>query len=120
MYEEKVKMRVRELQTKSELTAGEKAALTRLKRQTEITEGSKVEEIKGGTTSDNATMLRDILEGKKGSRRDVVLLNAAAGLVAGDLVGNLREGVELAEESIDSGRALQKLQKFIQVSQRFS
>lgn len=80
---------------------------------------AKVEEIKGGTASENATILQDVLKGKKGPRRDVVILNAAAGLVAGDLMGNLRGGVELAQESIDSGRALQKLQEFIQVSQSF-
>ena len=79
-----------------------------------------VEEIKGGTTDDNATMLRNVLKGKKGPRRDVVLLNAAAGLVVGNLAGNLGEGVELAQEVIDNGRALHKLQEFIQVSQSFS
>ncbi len=81
---------------------------------------AKVEEIKGGTTGDNATMIRDVLKSKKGPRRDVVLLNAAASMVAGDIVGNLREGVELAREVIDNGRALHKLQEFIQVSQSFS
>lgn len=80
---------------------------------------AKIEEIKGGTTNDNAIMLKDVLEGKKGPRCDVVVLNAAAGLVAGDLAGNFREGIELAEESIDSGKALNKLQEFIQVSQSF-
>ncbi len=76
-----------------------------------------IEDIKGGTTSDNATMLRDILQGKEGPRCDVVLINAAAGIVAGDLGENLADGVELARETIDSGRALQKLEQFIEVSQ---
>ncbi len=62
-------------------------------------------------------MLRDVLMGKEGPRHDVVLLNAAAGLVAGDLGEKLSEGVELARKTIDSGLALQKLEELIQVSQ---
>ena len=81
---------------------------------------ARVEAIKGGTADDNATMLRGILRGEKGPRRDVVLLNAAAGLVAGDLVENLADGIKLAEEVIDTGKAHQKLEQFIAVSQSFS
>ena len=62
-------------------------------------------------------MLRDVLMGKEGPGRDVVLLNAAAGLVAGDVVENLAGGVEIARKTIDSGQALQKLEELIQVSQ---
>ena len=80
----------------------------------------KLEAIKGGSASDNANMLRDVLKGKEGPRRDVVLLNAAAGLVAGDLTDNLAEGVALAREVIDSGKALKKLEEFIEVSQSLS
>lgn len=78
-----------------------------------------VAELKGGTTGDNATMLKDVLSGKKGPKRDVVLLNAAAGLVAGDLARNLKEGVELARDAVTSGRAVDKLEQLIQVSQSF-
>lgn len=78
---------------------------------------ASIEDIKGGTASENAGMLRDVLKGKEGPRCDVVLLNAAAGLVAGDVVGNLAEGVELARKTIDNGRALQKLEELIRVSQ---
>ena len=78
---------------------------------------SSIADIKGGTASENAGMLRDVLKGKEGPRRDVVLLNAAAGLVAGDVVENLASGVELARKTIDSGLALQKLEELIQVSQ---
>ena len=80
---------------------------------------AKIEDIKGGTTSENAIMLRDVLKGKKGPRCDVVLLNASAGLVAGDLAENLAEGMELAQKTIDIGKALQKLEQFIEVSQSF-
>jgi len=80
---------------------------------------AKVEDIKGGTAEENAVMLRDVLKGEKGPRCNVVLLNAAAGLVAGDLSANLTEGVKLAQQTIDSGRALQKLEEFIECSQSF-
>jgi anthranilate phosphoribosyltransferase len=78
---------------------------------------ARIEDIKGGTASENAGMLRDVLKGEEGPRRDVVLLNAAAGLVAGDLSEKLSEGVELARKTIDNGRALQKLEELIRVSQ---
>jgi anthranilate phosphoribosyltransferase len=79
-----------------------------------------MDDIRGGTATENAAVLRNVLEGEKGPRRDVVLLNGAAALVAGDLCKNLTEGVELARETIDSGRAIEKLEKFIQVSQNLS
>lgn len=81
---------------------------------------TSIEDIKGGTASENAGMLRDVLKGKEGPKRDVVLVNAAAGLVAGDLSEKLSEGVELARNIIDSGRALRKLEEFIKVSQSLS
>jgi len=81
---------------------------------------AKIEAIKGGTAADNAAMLRGVLQREKGPRRDIVLLNAAAGLVAGNLAENLADGVKLAEEVIDTGKAHQKLEQFIEVSQSFS
>ncbi|MDP2989842.1 MAG: anthranilate phosphoribosyltransferase [Kiritimatiellota bacterium] len=74
--------------------------------------------LKGGTAAENAAILRSVLGGAPGPRRDVVLLNAAAGLVAGNLATTLRQGVALAKEVIDSGRAMLKLEKLIKVSQR--
>jgi anthranilate phosphoribosyltransferase len=78
---------------------------------------SDVEEIKGGSVKDNATILREILKGKKGPRLDIVLLNAAAGLVIGDRVADINQGVALARQCIDNGSALGKLEEFIRVSQ---
>ncbi len=57
----------------------------------------------GGTASDNALILRSIFAGKPGPPRDVVLLNAAAVLVVGGLAANLRDGIQLAATTIDSG-----------------
>ena len=74
-------------------------------------------EIKGGTPEENAGMLRRILNGEKGALRDVVVMNAAAGLVAGNLTSDLKTGARLAEEAIDSGRAREKLDKLVELSQ---
>jgi len=72
--------------------------------------------LKGGCASENAAILRRILAGEPGPKRDVVLLNAAAALVAGDLSPSLAEGIGLAKETIDSGRALDKLEGLIKFS----
>jgi anthranilate phosphoribosyltransferase len=73
--------------------------------------------LKGGTAEENAEIVRGILGGDPGPQRDVVLLNAAAGLVAGDLAAGLEQGLELARDAIDSGRALAKLEKLVELSQ---
>ena len=71
----------------------------------------KAEDLKGGDAKDNAAITVEILKGRKGARRDVVVLNASAGLVASGRVADLPEGIKLAEESIDSGSALRKLEE---------
>lgn len=75
-------------------------------------------ELKGGSARENAAMLRDVLRGKNGPRRDVVLLNAAAALVAADRVNNLKEGIELAAQSIDGGEAHRKLKRLVEFSRK--
>jgi anthranilate phosphoribosyltransferase len=72
--------------------------------------------IQGGTPEENARILLNILEGEPGPPRDVVLLNAAAVFVAAGRAANLPEGIQLARESIDSGRGMKKLQDLIQFS----
>ena len=72
-----------------------------------------ISEIQGGDAKANAEMIKDLLKGQTGARRDVVLLNAAAGLVVGGKAAALREGIQLAKESIDSGKAFACLQKII-------
>jgi anthranilate phosphoribosyltransferase len=74
-----------------------------------------LDQIVGGDVKTNAALLYDVLTGIPGARRDIVLLNAAAGLVAAGLAGDLKEGVKLGAEAIDSGEAaatLAKLQQF--------
>lgn len=66
--------------------------------------------IKGGTKQENAGIILDILNGKKGPQRDIVLMNASAALLIMEEARDFRDGVRLAEEAIDSGRALEKLE----------
>ena len=66
--------------------------------------------LQGGDATYNASILRDILAGETGARRDIVLANAAAGLLAAGLAKDLSEGVILASKSIDSGAARAKLE----------
>ncbi len=72
-----------------------------------------LETLQGGNAETNAAISRRILEGEPGSRRDIVVMNVAPALVAGGIAANLREGVQRAEESIDSGAALAKLNELI-------
>jgi anthranilate phosphoribosyltransferase len=65
----------------------------------------------GGDVRTNVALLYDVLTGIPGARRDIVLLNAAAGLVAAGLAGDLKEGVRMGAEAIDSGQAAATLAK---------
>jgi anthranilate phosphoribosyltransferase len=79
---------------------------------------AKLEEIQGGTPKKNAGIMLQVLQGELGPPRDVVLFNAAAVFVAAEKVSNLKDGVELARESIDSRRAMKKFEELIQFSKR--
>ena len=70
----------------------------------------------GGTPAENAEITRAILQGETGPRRDTVLLNAAAGLYISGKAASLEEGVKLAAEAIDSGKALATLDAYIAAS----
>jgi anthranilate phosphoribosyltransferase len=69
-----------------------------------------------GSPEGNAALTREVLEGRPGPRRDIVLLNAAAALVAGGAADSLIEGIELASRSIDSGGAARSLQQMREIS----
>ena len=71
---------------------------------------ASLEALRGGTPEENATICVSILEGERGPRRDIVLLNAGAALVAAGVAEAIAEGVARATESIDSGRAYAKLE----------
>jgi anthranilate phosphoribosyltransferase len=72
-----------------------------------------LEALLGSGAAENARIIRGILDGEPGPRRDIVLANAAAALVAAGLAGDFREGARLAAQSIDSGAATAKLDALI-------
>ena len=74
------------------------------------------EALKGGDADHNAHILREVLDGKEGPQRDVVLLNAAAAIVVGGRAEDITAGLEVARESIDSGKARQALDRLVEVS----
>ena len=69
----------------------------------------RMEDLKGNDPEENARITEEILEGKGGAKRDIVLLNASAAIVAGGKADTLKEGLVAAAESIGSGAALEKL-----------
>ena len=76
------------------------------------------EEIRGGNARENARIILDLLEGQKGPKRHMVLLNAAAAFMASGLDGDFKEGIERARNSINSGRAKEKLDSLIHLTQQ--
>jgi anthranilate phosphoribosyltransferase len=75
-----------------------------------------LEDIQGGTPAVNADLARRVLDGEPGPRRDFILLNAAAGLVAAGVADDLAEGLEAAAASVDSGGAAAVLERLVAVS----
>ncbi len=76
------------------------------------------DDLKGGTPAENAAITLAILKGEKGPKRNAVLMNAGASLYIGGKAASLRDGIDLAARIIDSGAALETLNKFISVSNR--
>ncbi len=75
-------------------------------------------EILGGTPEANAAALRKVFGGERGALRDMIVMNAAAALVAADMTPDFREAARRAAETIDSGRASEKLEGLVATSQR--
>ncbi|MDH4161357.1 MAG: anthranilate phosphoribosyltransferase [Nitrospirota bacterium] len=71
----------------------------------------KPADLKGGDAKQNASLTLEVLKGEKGPKRDIVVLNAAAGLAAAGKARDIRDGVRIAAESIDSGAAMKKLEQ---------
>jgi anthranilate phosphoribosyltransferase len=76
----------------------------------------EIEEIAGGDASTNAAIARAVLGGENGARHDVVVANAGAALYVAGLAPSIRDGVQLAKEAIASGRAAEKLQELVAMS----
>jgi anthranilate phosphoribosyltransferase len=79
---------------------------------------STLEEISGGDAAENAAIVREVLSGKKSPRRDVVVLNSAAALVAAGRVDHLADGIPLAAQSIDSGAAAARLAELVRFTKQ--
>ncbi|MFT8314963.1 MAG: anthranilate phosphoribosyltransferase [Clostridium sp.] len=77
---------------------------------------AKVEDIKGSSAKENAGIIIDILKGKRGPKRDIVVLNTAAALYVGKVAENLEQGIKLTEDIIDSGKAYEKLNELVEYS----
>lgn len=75
------------------------------------------EELAGGSPKENAVITREILQGKKGAKRDAVVMNAGAALYIAGKAAEIEGGIRLAEAMIDSGRAKKQLEAFIRLSQ---
>ena len=109
-----------------EISASDKTAVCELKDGKTMTyelspeyfdmEIASKEDLVGGDARENAKITLSILKGEKGPKRNAVLLNSAAGFYVAGRVDSLKEGVKLAEEVIDSGKALKQLEKFIEVT----
>ena len=76
------------------------------------------EDLVGGDPKENARITLDILKGQKGPKRNAVVLNSAAGLYAAGAAESIGDGIKIAEEMIDSGKALKQLEKFIEFTNR--
>jgi anthranilate phosphoribosyltransferase len=81
---------------------------------------AKLEDFIGGDVATNSSLLYDVLTGIPGARRDIVLLNSAAALVAAGLAGDLKEGVAMGAEAIDSGQAAATLDKLRQFGAKYA
>jgi anthranilate phosphoribosyltransferase len=80
-----------------------------------------LEDIKGGDTpEENAEYLLGVLRGAHGARRDIVSVNAAAGLILGGMAEGWRDGLSLAHRLIDTGKALQVLQRLVEYTRKFT
>lgn len=79
---------------------------------------AELKDILGGDAKENADIVRNILSGEKGPKRDMVLLNSAAAFMVAGFCDSLEQGIKLSEESIDSGGAMEKLEKLIEFTQK--
>jgi anthranilate phosphoribosyltransferase len=78
------------------------------------------DDLRGGSPEENALILRALLDGEQGPRRDILIVNAAAAITAGGKAPDLKAGLALAAQSIDSGAARAKLDQLIAFTQRYS
>ncbi len=76
------------------------------------------DDLKGGSPQENAEILKAVLSGEKGAKRDAVLMNAGASLYIGGKADSMQDGIKLAAELIDSGKAMAALEKLVEISNK--
>jgi anthranilate phosphoribosyltransferase len=76
----------------------------------------RLEELHGGNAEESAVIVKSVLQGDQGSPRNVVLLNSGAALYVSGSAATLQDGIRLGAESIDSGRARQKLDQLVEMT----
>jgi anthranilate phosphoribosyltransferase len=81
---------------------------------------ASISDLRGGDREQNAQIIRDVLAGERGARRDIVLMNAAAALVVGARARDLKQGAELAAHAIDTGAARTKLDQLVTLSRKLA
>ncbi len=81
---------------------------------------ASIGDLRGGDREQNAQIIRAVVGGERGPRRDIVLMNAAAALVAGTRARDLKDGVELAARAIDTGAAREKLDRLVALSRKLA
>lgn len=82
-------------------------------------EYAKPEDIKGGTGEDNAEIAKAIFAGEKGPKRDIVVMNSAAGIYIGGKASSYAEAVEIARNVIDSGKVIEKVNELVEFTNKF-
>lgn len=78
---------------------------------------ARMADLQGGSAAENAEIIRRILAGERGAKRDIVVLNAGAGIAAGGKAADIAEGIGLAERAIDSGAAQERLARLVEFCQ---
>ena len=79
---------------------------------------ARLKDLEGGNSEDNARIAASILQGEKGAKRDIVLFNSGCAIYVADKARSIKEGIERAKESIDSGRALRKLEELKEITNK--
>ncbi|MFC1667522.1 anthranilate phosphoribosyltransferase [Candidatus Omnitrophota bacterium] len=79
---------------------------------------AELKDVKGGSSGENVKIIRSVLKDAKGPRQDIVLINASSALVAGGMASDFKEGVKKAKESIESGKAMGKLERLIEFTNK--
>ena len=79
---------------------------------------ARLKDLEGGNSEDNARIAANILQGEKGAKRDIVLFNSGCAIYVADKARSIKEGIERAKESIDSGKALRKLEELKEITNK--